>query len=112
MGRCPIAGTKLSRTKRKDGPREDVLQLRLSTVLDSGVIVSAVGADMNGKARDLLSVFMSAFGATGATKAELRNVADLPSATFHRAVNELVEGGVLINTGTDARPFYVQGDTQ
>jgi len=103
---------KLSRTKRKDGPREDLLQLRLSPVLDSGVIVSAIAADMNAKARDLMSVFMSAFGSTGATKAELRNVAALPSATFHRSVNELVEGGLLVNTGSDTRPFYIQGDTQ
>jgi hypothetical protein len=67
---------------------------------------------MNAKARDLMSVFMSAFGTTGATKADLRNVADLKPATFHRSFNELVEAGALIDTGTNARPFYVQGDTQ
>ena len=103
---------KLQRTKRKDGPREDTLQLRLSPVLDSGVIVSAIAADMNAKARDLMSVFMSAFGATGATKADLRAVANLSPASFHRSLNELVEAGALINTGTDARPFYTQGADQ
>jgi len=106
---------KLSRTKRKDGPREDILQLRLSPVLDSGVIVSAIAADMNGRARDLMSVFMSAFVATGATKADLRAVATksgINSSSFHRSLNELVNAEALVNTGTDSRPFYVQGDTQ
>jgi hypothetical protein len=99
----------MTRTKRKDGPREDALQLRLSPVLSSGVVVSAVGADMNSRARELMSVFMSAFGATGATKADLRNVADLSPSSFHRSLNELVNAGVLVNEGTDARPFYRKG---
>jgi hypothetical protein len=102
----------LKRTKRKDGPREDQLQIKLSPVLDSGVIVSAIAADMKPRARDLMSVFVSAFGSTGASKADLRNVAEMPSATFHRSLNELVEAGALLNTGTDARPFYKAGDTQ
>lgn len=102
----------LKRTKRKDGPREDQLQIKLNPVLDSGVIVSAIAADMKPRARDLMSVFVSAFGTTGASKADLRNVADMPSATFHRSLNELVEAGALLNTGTDVRPFYKAGDTQ
>ncbi|WP_167759069.1 AAA family ATPase [Blastococcus sp. TF02A_35] len=61
----------LKRTKRKDGPREDQLQIKLSAVLDSGVIVSALAADMKPNARDLMSVFVSAFGSTGASKADL-----------------------------------------
>ncbi len=97
---------KMTRTKRKDGPREDTLQLRLSPVLDSGVVVSARDADMKPNARELMSVFMSAFGSTGATKSDLRNVADMPPASFHRSLNELVNAGTLVNEGTDARPFY------
>jgi hypothetical protein len=100
---------RMTRTKRKDGPEEDTLQLRLSQVLDSGVVVSAVGADMNGNARSLMSVFMSAFCATGATKAELRTAADLPPASFARSLNELVTAGALVNEGTDMRPFYKAG---
>ncbi len=96
----------LKRTKRKDGPRADHLQIKLSPVLDSGVIVSALAADMKPNARELMSVFMSAFGSTGATKSDLRNVADMPPASFHRSLNELVNAGTLVNEGTDARPFY------
>jgi hypothetical protein len=32
----------------------------------------------------------------------------MPPATFHRALNELLEAGQLINTGTDKRPFYIR----
>jgi hypothetical protein len=103
---------KLSRTKRKDGPKDDQLQVRLNPVLESGVIVSAIATDMNGRARDLMSVFVSAFSATGATKAELRTAADMPPATFNRSLNELVNAGALVNHGTDARPHYRQADTQ
>ncbi|MGY1691996.1 AAA family ATPase [Geodermatophilus sp. SYSU D01105] len=102
----------LKRTKRKDGPREDHLQIKLSPVLDSGVIVSALAADIKPNARELMSVFMSAFGATGASKADLRAVADMPPASFHRSLNELVDAGVLVNEGSDARPFYRQGEAQ
>ncbi|MBB3082946.1 AAA family ATPase [Geodermatophilus sabuli] len=101
---------KMSRTKRKDGPREDTLQLKLSPVLDSGVVVSALAADMKPNAQALMSVFMSAFGATGASKADLRNVADLPPASFHRSLNELVSAGALVNEGSDSRPFYRKGE--
>ncbi|RFU23030.1 AAA family ATPase [Geodermatophilus marinus] len=80
---------RLSRTKRKDGPREDQLQVRLNPVLSSGVIVSAIGADMNSNARTLMSAFMSAFGTTGATKADLRNVVDMPPASFHRSLTRV-----------------------
>ena len=33
----------------------------------------------------------------------------LPNATFHRALNDLLKSGVLINTGSDKRPFYIGG---
>jgi DNA-binding IclR family transcriptional regulator len=85
----------------------------LSPVLNSGVIVPALAADMNRRARDLMSVFMSAFAATGATKAELRAVATaagVSAATFHRSLNELVDAGLLANEGIDDRPRYRAGD--
>ncbi len=46
---------KMSRTKRKDGPREDTLQVSLSPVLNSGVIVSARGVDIRPSAQELMS---------------------------------------------------------
>ncbi|GAA2348805.1 hypothetical protein GCM10009854_27840 [Saccharopolyspora halophila] len=104
---------KLSRTKRKDGPKDDVHTLALQTITgsESGAVVSAIGADITGKASELLSVFMSAFSETGASKAELRNSAEMAPATFHRALNELVSEGALINEGTDRRAFYRLGET-
>ncbi len=102
---------KLTRTKRKDGPTEDVHTLALQMVehTRSGVIVSAAATDMTGSQRQLMSAFMSAFGATGASKADLRTVSGMAPATFHRALNALVSGGALINTGTEQRPFYQAG---
>lgn len=99
---------RLSRTKRKDGPQPDVHQLTLKTFdhLGSGMILSAVGADMTDGQRQLLSAFLSAFEATGASKAELRGVANMPPASFHRALNALVMEGALVNHGTEQRPFY------
>lgn len=102
---------RLSREKRKDGPPDDTLSLRLDTVLDSVVVVSAMGADIKPKSNELLSIFVSSFSATGASKAELRAAANMPPATFHRALNDLLEHGFLINKGSDTRPFYILGVT-
>lgn len=99
----------LERTKRKDGPMDDVHQLRLKVLeqIGSGVIESTRGADMTRASDQVMSAFMSAFSATGATKAELRNAAEMPSASFSRGLNLLVERGLLRNSGTDKRPHYV-----
>lgn len=99
----------LERTKRKDGPTDDRLQLALTDTGESCVVVSTRGTDINGNAHKLMSVFTSAFGATGASRAELRKVADLSSASFARSVNELLTTGFLVNEGTDQRPFYKPG---
>lgn len=96
----------LSRTKRKDGPTADRLQLALKPTLDSCVILSTRGVDMRPTADALLSTFREAFLDTGATKAELRNVAGMSPGSFHRALNDLLSAGVLTNTGTDSRPFF------
>ena len=72
----------------------------------SAVISVHRGSGQTNAAARLLSTFLSMFSQTGATKAELRNVADMPPATFFRALSELVKSGELINEGTDARPFY------
>ncbi len=97
---------RMTRTKRKDGPREDTLQLSLSPVLDSAVVVSSRGVDIRPTAQELLSTFVSTFAATGASKADLRNAAGMASASFSRALNDLVKSGALINHGSEQRPFY------
>jgi len=99
---------RLYRTKRKDGPADDVLTLRLDKVANSAVLVHAL-ADMTANEDQLMSAFLSIFGTTGASKAELRSACEIPPASFHRALNELVKRGVLLNTGTDKRPFYIAG---
>jgi hypothetical protein len=102
---------RMTRTKRKDGPCPDLLQVKLNPVLDSAVVVSTLGVDIRPTAHELMSTFMSTFAATGASKAELRSVADMPPASFSRALSDLVRSGALINTGTDQRPFYKTGET-
>lgn len=99
---------KLARTKRKDGPCDDIHTLAFQPVegTESGVVMSVGGADMAGRARDLMSVFLSAFSTTGATKSDLRAAADMAPATFARSLNSLVSLGQLANVGTDQRPFY------
>jgi hypothetical protein len=100
---------KMSRTKRKDGPREDTLQLRFSPVLDSGVIASTLGVDIRPTAHKLMSIFMSTFATTGASKPNLREAAQeagMGSSSFFRALNDLLTTGALVNVGTDQRPFY------
>ena len=104
----------LSRTKRKDGPAEDRHQLRLEQHLDSCVLVSTSAVDMGGRTADVMSIFVSTFGTSGASKAELRKVCGeqgiTSSGVFSRAVKALVSTGALVQSGTDARPFYKPGD--
>ncbi len=104
----------LARSKRKDGPRQDVLGLRLERGAEGSCYVhSGRGQDheMGGSEARLMSAFLSAFDATGATKVELRNVAEMPNGSFHRALSALVKAGRLVNEGSDTRPFYRQGGT-
>jgi DNA-binding IclR family transcriptional regulator len=58
------------------------------------------------RAAVLLSHFKSHFNDTGAYTGQLLEVADMPKATFYRALSDLVKRGDLINEGTDKRPFY------
>lgn len=98
----------LNREKRKDGPELDVHRLKLDPIEGSGSCVISVHrtVDKPERADKLLSTYLVHFGDTGASKAELRNVADMPNATFARALNDLVKSGDLVNTGTEKRPFY------
>ncbi len=103
----------LTRTKRKDGPADDRHQLRLKTVLDSCVLESTSVVDMGGRTAEVMSIFVSTFGDVGATKAELRKVCGeagiTSSGVFSRAVKALVSKGALVQSGSDARPYYTPG---
>ncbi|GJO30009.1 hypothetical protein NJB1507_37760 [Mycobacterium marinum] len=98
----------LERTKRKDGPVLDAHRLKLDTIEGTGSAVISVhrGVDKPERADKLLSTFVQHFVQTGASKSELRLVADMPPATFHRALCDLLKSGDLINEGSDKRPFY------
>jgi hypothetical protein len=98
----------LDREKRKDGPPGDVHRLTLDLI--KGTVSGVMSAHQTDQPLDradmLLSVFIHHFSETGATKVELRHVADMPSATFHRALSVLLKRRDLVNNGTDKRPFY------
>jgi hypothetical protein len=98
----------LNREKRKDGPEHDRHELRIDPIkgTNSAAISVHRGVDKPERADKLLSTFVHHFATTGASKAELRKVADMPDVTFYRAVSDLLKCGDLINEGTDKRPFY------
>lgn len=102
----------LNREKRKDGPEYDRHELKLDSIpgTESCAISVHRGGGQTERADKLLSIFVQHFGATGASKAELRNIAELSAGTFHRALTDLLKAGELINHGTDQRPFYKRGE--
>lgn len=91
----------LQRTKRKDGPVEDTLRLTLNPVLDS-VVVSAVSATGLSNSQDLIvRVLVSHFSDVGPVSATtLRDVCELPKATFYEALNSLASRGVIAIDGS------------
>lgn len=97
---------RLTRTKRKDGPLPDVHTLTLDPVAGTDSVVLSATAGTTNASERVLSAFVSAFEHTGASKAELRNVASMPSASFHRGLDALVSSGTLVNRGSEKRPFY------
>ena len=98
----------LDREKRKDGPEFDRHQFVIDPIegTNSAVISVHRGGGQTDRADKLLSAFVHHFAQTGASKTELRLVADMTQGTFYRALSDLLASGALINTGTDKRPFY------
>jgi len=98
----------LDREKRKDGPEFDHHQLIIDPIegTNSAVISVHRGGGQTDRADRLLSTFVHHFSGTGASKSELRLVADMAQGTFYRALSDLLQSGELVNTGTDKRPFY------
>ena len=101
---------KLRRTKRKDGPTPDNLSLRLEAVPGTdSVVVSGGRVDTTPTVEKLMSTFVQAFSETGASRADLRSAADMSPGSFHRGLNRALQDGLLVNVGTDQRPFYRLG---
>jgi hypothetical protein len=109
---------RLDCTKQKDGPEFDPLLLRLASWEQSAVLQSHDGMglaeELSNSEASILEAMRDSFGTTGASGATLRDVVMLPKTSFYRALNLLVRKGMLANSGTDKRPFYVLpagGDT-
>ena len=98
----------LDREKRKDGPRADRHCLKIDAIPDTGSCVISLhrGVEKPPRAQALFATFLHHFSTTGATKSELRAVAELTDGTFYRALSDLVQSGDLVNEGTAKRPFY------
>jgi AAA domain len=107
----------LDRTKRKDGPKDDRHELRLSAWpgTDSCVVEAAshagVPSDLSGNSESVLAAFNVTFGETGASKAELRDLAmdklGLSRSSAYHAINDLLKLGRLRNARSEANPFLV-----
>ncbi len=98
----------LNREKRKDGRQNDRHELKLDPIPGTESVAVSVhrGGGQTDRAERLLSTFVQHFSETGASKAELRSIAEVSGGTFHRALSDLLKSGDLVNEGTDKRPFY------
>lgn len=98
-------------TKQKDAAPFDPLLLRLTPHGPSAVLESHGGVglaeELAGTEQRLIATLRDSFGTTGATGAQLREVSEIPRSSFYRALNSLVTMGLVVNTGTPKRPFYV-----
>ena len=101
----------LDREKRKDGPPTDTHRLKIDPIDGTGsaVISSHGGVKNTDRSERLFFTFLQCFSDSGASRSQLRSVADMTDATFYRAVSDLLKSGHLINEGTEQRPFYKAG---
>lgn len=108
--RSATTGTRvtLSRSKRREGPVSDEIAMTLEPVngTESAALVSGHAAPLAPRARDLMSVIVSAFGGHDVPRADLRRESGQPSATFDRSLNALLKAGRIVNVGDDDRPVY------
>lgn len=91
----------LKRTKRKDGPVDDALRLTLNPVADSVVVSAFSGAGLSNSQDLIVRTLSSHFSGVGPVLlSTLREVTELPKATFYESVNNLVNRGVARVEGT------------
>jgi len=110
---------RLDNTKQKDGPEFDPILTRLEAVklpvgssaamFHDPVELSTIGRESEFQ---LLALLRDSFGTTGASSTVLREAADMPKTTFHRAVNALVNKGLVINAGSRSRTCYIVKDME
>lgn len=107
------AAIRLTRKKRRDGPVADEHRLRLDPIPGTGSVTLAAFHDAPGTRTEsedrLLKLLTENFSATGASRVqilELAMAAGLAKSTLYRTLNSLLERDVLVNEGTQRRPFY------
>lgn len=105
---------KLSRTKRKDGPDHDEMELRLTPVAYTNSVVlernSIAGdAGLERAMDELMAVYDGAFSETGCNRDKLLVASMLPEPHFYRIFNALLASGRLVDVGTQSRPLYSSG---
>jgi hypothetical protein len=102
----------LTREKRKDGPEMDSHLLKLDPIEGTGscCLSSSHLSETTSRTATLRLIMSQHFRLSGATSTQLRQLAvddgPMSRAAFYRAVDDLLESGWLINTGTARRPFY------
>lgn len=89
---------RIRRTKRKDGPGEDMLNLKFAEVpgTGSGVLMpQSAMADANKAERAVLAAMDEMFAETGVSASDLMEVTGLSKSSFYRVRGDLLRGGVL-----------------
>jgi hypothetical protein len=97
-----VRNLRLYRTKRKDGPTDDSLQLQLNMVpgTDSAVLSRLAGELGHSPSSEaLLQHMASHYSELGATKSDLVETSGMSKSAVYRAVNDLLKTGELITDG-------------
>lgn len=90
------AAIKLTRTKRKDGPRGKALPLKLSVRGESCIVESHAGDGLTGNEETLQSTLQSHFSNLGEIAATtLMDVSGVPKSSFYKALNSLADKGIV-----------------
>ncbi|GAA4908300.1 AAA family ATPase [Streptomonospora salina] len=87
----------LKRTKRKDGPVDDLVRLSLNPVADSVVVASQNGVGISRSEDTVVSLLHSHFSNLEApTTRTLMDVSGMPQSSFYRVLNGLVTKGTVV----------------
>lgn len=97
-----VRNLRVYRSKRKDGPTEDDIRLRLNMVAgtDSAVLSKfPEGAGNSPSNEALISHMISHYSELGATKSDLVETSGMSKSAVYRAVNDLLKSGGLVTDG-------------
>lgn len=101
--------------KQKDVEDFAPIRLRLKPVQTSCVLTAtgdpAEATTLAANQTMLLDTMRQSFGSIGASSTQLKAAAGLADRTFYRELSVLVDRGLIVRTGSDARPrYYLPGD--